>query len=207
MPLVAASAARTGLAALALALVATLFHAPAPAAAQTFETGFAQFGQSNTDPIEIEADALEVQDRSNVAVFSGNVTVTQGNAAMQTARLTVHYSAPVSGAATAASTGESEAETEAESEAASPATPQNQRISRLEAEGRVLITAEGQSATGDAGTVNFDERTMALSGNVTLSQAGNVVTGETLTVNLDTGVARVESRSRVRVLLTPGSAN
>jgi lipopolysaccharide export system protein LptA len=162
-----------------------------PAAAQTFETGFADFGTDNEAPIEIEADALEVQDRENVAVFTGNVTVTQEDAAMQTSRLTVHYAR--------------NAQTEADADA--PATPQNQRISRLEADGKVVITADGQSATGNTGTIDFDGRTLSLNGNVTLSQSGNVVTGDVLTVDLNTGVARVESRSRVRVLLNPGGGN
>lgn len=160
------------------------------ATAQTFDTRFADFGQSAENPIEIEADELEVQDQSNVAVFTGNVTVTQAGAALQTARLTVHYAAP-EGGTTAAGEGDA------------PATPQNQRISRLEAEGRVLLSSNGQSATGDAGTVDFDGRTMALNGNVTLSQEGNVVTGDRLTIDLDTGVARVQSTGRVRVLLNP----
>lgn len=172
------------------AVAAVLLAAPA-VSAQTFETGFAQFGSNQSTPIEIEADELEVQDKSNVAVFSGNVVVTQGKAALQTARLTVFYAQSALPAATSAE--------------AAPQTPQAQRISRLEAEGKVLITADGQSATGDTGTVNFDDRTLALNGNVTLSQEGNVVTGDTLTVSLDTGVARVKSRSRVRVLLTPGA--
>ncbi|MEM8665724.1 MAG: LptA/OstA family protein, partial [Pseudomonadota bacterium] len=70
----------------------------------------------------------------------------------------------------------------------------------------LITSADGQSATGDTGTVNFDDRTMSLNGNVTLTQDGNVVTGDTLTVSLDTGIARVQSRGRVRVLLTPGGA-
>lgn len=161
-----------------------------PASAQTFETGFADFGSDNSAPIEIEADALEVQDRQNVAVFTGNVTVTQEDAALQTSRLVVHYA--------------ESALPDGENPTAVPPTPQNQRISRLEADGKVVITADGQSATGDTGTIDFDGRTLRLAGNVTLSQNGNVVTGETLTVDLNTGVARVESRSRVRVLLNPG---
>lgn len=188
---------RAALAAL-LALTAAPVVSAAPAAAQTFETGFAQFGSDQSTPIEIEADALEVQDRDNTAVFSGNVTVRQAEAALQTSRLTVHYGAnalPTADQAAAAATGT----------AAAPSTPQNQRISRLEADGSVVISSDGQSATGDRGTVDFDGRTLALNGNVTLTQAGNVVTGETLTVDLNTGIARVQSTGRVRVLLTPGS--
>lgn len=190
MPL---SVPRAGVAAIGLLIAAAVAGPatlmPVPAAAQTLNTSFASFGQDDATPIEIEADELEVQDKSSVAVFSGNVTVTQGAAALQTARLTVHYAAP-----------------QASDAGDAPATPQNQRISRLEADGRVLITSEGQSATGDAGTVNFDNRTMSLNGNVTLSQAGNVVTGDAVTVDLDTGVAKVQSKRRVRVLLSPGGA-
>jgi lipopolysaccharide export system protein LptA len=189
---------------LSAVLAAILIAGAAPAAAQTFETGFAQFGADQSTPIEIEADALEVQDKSNLAVFTGNVTVHQADAALQTSRLTVHYAAsalPTADEAAAAATGVSPAPA-----ADAPATPQNQRISRLEAQGNVVITSNGQSATGNSGTVDFDAKTLALNGNVTLSQGGNVVTGDTLTVDLNTGVARVQSKGRVRVLLTPGGA-
>ncbi|MBJ3777148.1 LptA/OstA family protein [Acuticoccus mangrovi] len=172
-------------------VIAILAASLSASAAQTLQTGFADFGSDQNTPIEIEADALEVQDKSNIAVFTGNVTVRQKEASLQTSRLTVHYAANPQAPRT---------------DGDAPATPQNQRISRLEADGKVLLTANGQSATGDAGTVNFDDRTLALNGNVTLSQDGNVITGDTITVNLDTGIARVESRSRVRVLLSPGGA-
>lgn len=171
----------------AILLAAALSLAAVPAAAQTFDTGFAEFGTNTSAPIEIEADALEVQDRENVAVFTGNVVVRQEGAALETSRLTVHY-----------------AESALPEPGRDPTTPQNQRISRLEAEGGVIISSEGQSATGETGTVNFDDRTINLNGGITLNQDGNVVTGDTLTVSLDTGVARVTSSSRVRVLLTPG---
>lgn len=176
--------------ALAACLLAPLVLgvSPGAATAQTFETGFADFGTDNDAPIEIEADTLEVQDRDNVAVFTGNVTVTQKDAAMQTARLTVHYAR----------------NPQTSDDADAPATPQNQRIARLDADGKVLIESEGQSATGETGTIDFDARTLSLEGDVTLSQSGNVVTGDTLKIDLDTGIARVESRSRVRVLLNPG---
>ncbi|WMS43759.1 LptA/OstA family protein [Acuticoccus sp. MNP-M23] len=175
------------LSAFAALLLAAFALAPLHASAQTFDTGFADFGSDQSSPIEIEADELEVQDKSNAAIFKGNVVVKQEQAALQTSTLTVYYSQsamPASGE--------------------NPSTPQNQRISRLEASGRVLITADGQSATGDAGVVNFDDRTLSLTGNVTLTQDGNVVTGDKLTVSLDTGVASVQSSSRVRVLLNPG---
>ncbi|UOM35654.1 LptA/OstA family protein [Acuticoccus sp. I52.16.1] len=181
---------------LARVLLLALLVAPLPAAAQQLQTGFADFGQDQDTPIEIEADALEVQDKQSTAVFTGNVTVRQGNAALQTSRLTVVYSQsalPSPDAATsAASTGKA------------PSTPGQQRISRLEASGEVLLESDGQTATGNDGVIDFDSNTLSLNGNVTLTQGQNVVTGDTLTVDLNTGIARVQSTGRVRVLLTPG---
>lgn len=179
------------------ALVALLFAAASPATAQTLQTGFADFGTDQGAPIEIEADELEVKDKESVAVFSGNVTVRQEGAALQTAELTVHYAQSALGADAVDAVAQGEA----------PATPQNQRISRLEAKGRVLITSGGQAATGDTGLVDFDDRRLQLVGNVTLTQDGNVVSGDRLNVDLDTGIARVESTSRVRVLLNPGGGD
>ena len=180
---------------LARALVIAVLVAPLPAAAQQLQTGFADFGQDQDTPIEIEADALEVQDKQSTAIFTGNVTVRQGNAALQTSRLMVVYSQsalPSPDAATSAASGKA------------PATPGNQRISRLEASGEVLLESDGQTATGNEGTIDFDSNTLALTGNVTLTQGENVVTGDKLTVDLNTGVARVQSTGRVRVLLNPG---
>jgi lipopolysaccharide export system protein LptA len=188
---------RAALAALVLAGGSAV--AAAPAAAQQVQTGFADFGSDQQTPIEIEADELEVQDKASEATFAGNVTVRQGETALQTSRLKVLYAQSALATRTRAEGGTTP-------EGQSPATPTNQRISRLEASGKVLITAKGQSATGDTGVVNFDARTLALNGNVTLAQGQNVVTGDTLTVDLNTGVARVQSKGRVRVLLTPGGA-
>lgn len=169
-----------------LILALVLATAAVTAAAQTFDTSFANFGAGNDAPIAIEADELEVKDRENRAVFSGNVTVTQGDSSLRASRLTVVYAGSAAEAATA------------------PSTPQDQRISRLEASGTVLVAAGNQAASGDEGTVDFDARTLSLTGDVTLSQDENVITGDALTVDLATGIARVTSTGRVRVLLSPG---
>ena len=43
-------------------------------------------------PIEVEADALEVEDTKQTATFSGNVRVTQAGMTLTAARMTVAYS-------------------------------------------------------------------------------------------------------------------
>ncbi|MDX1519199.1 MAG: LptA/OstA family protein, partial [Gammaproteobacteria bacterium] len=42
-------------------------------------------------PIEIEADAAELDDRKNVTVYTGNVIVTQGSIRMTGEKMTVYY--------------------------------------------------------------------------------------------------------------------
>src|SRR3546814_18030185 len=42
-------------------------------------------------PVDVDADRIEVQDRQDRAVFSGNVKVRQGNLAIDAARLRVAY--------------------------------------------------------------------------------------------------------------------
>ena len=44
-----------------------------------------------TQPIEITADSLEVEQANQLAIFEGNVQVVQGNIRMRAAKLVVHY--------------------------------------------------------------------------------------------------------------------
>jgi lipopolysaccharide export system protein LptA len=131
---------------------------------------FKGFGSNSKDPIQIEADNLEVRDQENMAVFSGNVTVRQKDTVMKTATLKVFYEPKSAG-------GEKTAE--------------NQQVRRYEAEGKVLITQNNQAVTGDTGW--FDMRSQkaqisAASGNkVVVTQDKNIATGARLDVNLTTG--------------------
>lgn len=182
-------------AALAALIVAAAAASPGAAWAQSFDTDFAGLAADTADPIEIEADELEVRDRDGVAVFSGNVTVRQQKSALKTQRLTVHY---LGGGQRTALLGGA-------SDGAPGGAGASQEIARLEASGKVLVTSEGQAATGDSGVIDMQAREMVLAGNVTLTQGENVITGDRLVVDLKSGRATVESSSRVRMLLTPNA--
>jgi lipopolysaccharide export system protein LptA len=154
-------------------------------------TGFAGFGADNKGPIQIEARELEVRDKEGLAVFTGDVTVRQGDTTLQTPKLIVHYARAAGG-----STGAQPA-----------AVGGGQDIERLEAAGKVLVTSKDQSATGDAANYDAKGQLLELNGNVVLTQGKNVVRGDRLVVNLDTGVARVLStKNRVQMLLSPNDA-
>lgn len=170
-------AAAAGAALLGLALAA------GAAGAQTFSDAFAGFGSNEREPIQIEARELQVQDKSQSAVFSGDVVVTQGDAMLKTQRLVVHYDGSAAGGV-------------------------NQRISKLEASGRVYISSKDQTATGERATFDMNQQLMVMTGGeVVLSQGPNVVVGNKLTVNLKTGKADLEAKNtgRVKVLIQPNT--
>src|SRR5207244_834616 len=79
-----------------------------------------------------------------------------------------------------------------------------QRISRLEAKGGVVVTQKDQTATGEQGLFDMRANTVTLTGNVVVSQGDNVLRGERLVVDLTTGVSRVDagkSHGPVRMLI------
>ncbi|MDD7909811.1 MULTISPECIES: LptA/OstA family protein [Pseudovibrio] len=155
--------------------------------AQTFDDAFAGFGANSDEPIQIEAENLEVQDNQKSAVFSGSVVVSQGDATLKTERLKVFYGGSL------ASSGESGLQ---------------QSISRLEAAGGVFISSKDQTATGDDANFDMEKNVMVMTGErVVLSQGPNVVVGSKLTVNLETGKVDLVSQNtgRVKMLLQPNS--
>ena len=173
----------------ALAAVLCVFAISQVASAQTFSDAFAGFGSNSKEPIQIEAQELEVEDKTNSATFKGDVVVSQGDTRLKTERLRVFYDGSATGTV-------------------------QQKISRLEASGRVYITAKDQTATGDQASFDMGRQVMVMTGKeVVLSQGPNVVVGKKLTVNLKTGTANLQGKvsgtsagsGRVKVLLQPNS--
>lgn len=125
----------------------------------------------NSDaPIDLKADHIELQDKANRALFTGNVVVKQAEMTLNAARMTVTYAGQIS-------TG---------------ATPEAQRI---DASGGVTVTRPTQSARGNFAVYDLNKRVITMLGAVTLIQAGNTVSGGRLTINLDTGRAVIDGSS------------
>lgn len=138
--------------------------------------------KNSKEPITIEADALEVFDKEQRALYTGNVVVTQGDTVMKAKKMVIFYDKPA----------------EQASPAAAP-TGDTTSIRRVEAEGGVVITDKNQIATGDNGIYENATDTVTLTGNVTLSKGKNVTKGSKLVYNLGTGVANVEAGGTGRV--------
>jgi len=173
--------AAAAISAICLALAAT--QAIAQTSTQNRLSGLKMSGN---EPIQIESDKLEVREKENVAVFSGNVSVVQGPTLLKAGKLTVYY---VSGTGSA--------------------TTGSAAIDRLEVDGKVYVKSEDQVATGDRGTFDMKSEVLVLSGKeVVLSQGTNVLVGCKLTVDMKTGEANVDGcGGRVKGLFQPNSAN
>lgn len=117
-------------------------------------------------PIEISADSLEVQDKSQQAVFAGNVRVTQADMVLRADRLEVFYAG---GSVTDGGGG-------------GPSS-----IKKIEARGNVFVTSKEDTAQGDTAVYEPDKGIVTMRGNVILTRGENVLKGTELVVNLNTG--------------------
>lgn len=154
-----------------------------PVLAQNVSEAFSGLSSSSKDPIEIEADELEVQDRKKTAVFRGNVRLVQGPTTLRASSITVYYSGRASGS--------------------------TQQISKVEARGPIRVTSKDQTARGDRATFMMASQVLTLAGNVVLTKGGNELRGQKLVVNLKTGESRIDapknqSGGRVRGVFLPG---
>lgn len=73
--------------------------------------------------------------------------------------------------------------------------PANQpsKISKVDAQGHVLLVSEDQIARGDSGVYNLDTGIATLSGHVTLTRGDNELSGQYAVVDTNTNVARLLS--------------
>lgn len=124
--------------------------------------------------IEITADTLEVRQSENVAVFEGSVNAVQGELVLNADMLTVYYREDQGGQG-------------------------NLGVSRIDAEGNVIISSPDETAQGHRGTYDVESGRIDLAGGVILSRGNNIVEGETLTMDLESGVSRVSSGGNARV--------
>jgi lipopolysaccharide export system protein LptA len=142
-------------------LLAVALLAAAPLAAQT--------AHNSNAPIDFGADHIELQDKANRGVLSGNVSVRQAEMTLNSARMTVSYTGQVVGG-----------------------SPQ---VSRIDASGGVTVRRPDQTAKSQYAIYDLNRRVITMLGAVTLTQGGNTVNGGRLTINLDTGRAVVDGNS------------
>lgn len=129
----------------------------------------AQTRHNTNAPIDFGADTIELQDRANRAVLSGNVAVRQAEMSLNSARMTVNYTGQVIGG--------------------------NPQVSRLDAAGGVVVRRPDQTARSQYAVYDLNKRIITMVGAVSLTQGSNTVNGGRLTINLDTGRAVIDGSS------------
>ncbi|MFL6846110.1 MAG: LptA/OstA family protein [Allosphingosinicella sp.] len=117
-------------------------------------------GHNSDAPIDVASDRIEVQDRADRAIFSGNVVVRQGDLTLTAPRITVAYS-----------------------------SAGGIQVRRVDASGGVTVKSPSETASGNVGIYDTEARLITLIGDVRLVQKDAKVNGGRLTIDLDSGRA------------------
>jgi lipopolysaccharide export system protein LptA len=117
-------------------------------------------GHDTSQPVDVASDRIEVMDRADRAVFSGNVQVRQGALQLGAARLTVSY-----------------------------ANTRGIQIQRLDASGGVTLRSPSETARSQFAIYDLNRRIVTMIGGVTLVRGENRIQGGRLVLDLDSGRA------------------
>ena len=120
-------------------------------------------GHDSNAPVDVTADRIEVQDRSDRAIFAGNVNVRQASLTLLTDRLTVAYS-----------------------------SAGGVQIRRLDAAGGVVVRSPSETARGSFGVYDLDSKLITLIGDVQLTRGGSQINGSRLVIDLTSGRAVID---------------
>lgn len=123
-------------------------------------------GHNSNAPVSYAADRIELQDRQNRVVLSGNVQINQAGLNLNAARTIVNYSDAGS-----------------------------LRIQRIMATGGVNVSRGNERASGDTAVYDFNRRIITMAGNVRLNRGGDTLNGGRLVIDLASGVSSVDGRA------------
>ena len=166
---------------------------------------FGGMGGDSKEPIKIDANKLDVLDKDNKAVFSGNVVAVQGETTVRCSVMTVFYEGrggPNAG-------GKKGATPPAPPAAANGQQGNDSSIKRIECAGPVTVVSKTQAATSDNAVFDRANNKVVMTGNVALNDGPNITRGERLVYDKQTGVANVETKpgGRVQGFFVPNSGD
>ncbi len=134
-------------------------------------------------PIEVEADRLEVRDDENLSIYEGNVSLVQGSLRIRSDRLVIHFN--------------ERRELTLMEMTGSPA-----RLRQLDDQQREML--------GQAQRINYteSESLLELIGEARFDHAGDTIESERIRINTDNNSIQAGSSDpdkRVKMLIQPGS--
>ena len=116
-------------------------------------------------PVDYAADRIELQDRQNRVVLSGNVDIKQADLRLRASRTVVDFT-----------------------------NAGSLQIQRITANGGVTVTRAAEVATGDVAIYDFNRRIITMVGNASLKRSGDTLRGNRFVVDLNSGVSAAEGR-------------
>lgn len=120
--------------------------------------------QDSSLPVQVESDALQVDQSTGEAVFTGNVKVVQGDMTITSVRARVEY------------------------------TPDSNEVNKVFFYEDVLFTSPTDAAEGDEAVYTLATGEVIITGNVLLTQGQTTISGSRLVYNLDAGTGVMEGR-------------
>ena len=149
-----------------LLAVLMVFLVPLGAAAQGAQVAFGGMQQDTRAPVEVTADALQVNQSDGTALYTGNVVIAQGQMRLAAPRVLVVYSS------------------------------EGGRIQRMEASGGVTLVSGSEAAEAQRADYDIEAGRVVMTGNVLLTQGPSALTAERMVVNLRDGTAQMSGRVR-----------
>lgn len=125
-------------------------------------------------PVNFGADRIELMDKQNRVVLSGNVEITQADLTMRAARTTMAYT-----------------------------DVGTLQIQRIDAMGGVVVTRGNERASGDVAVYDFDRKIITMAGNVALRRGTDTLNGGRLVIDLNTGISNIDGRASGGALAAP----
>jgi lipopolysaccharide export system protein LptA len=120
-------------------------------------------GHNSNAPVNYSADRIELQDKQDRVVLSGNVDITQADLNLKAARTLVNYT-----------------------------NAGSLKIQRITATGGVTVVRGTERAAGDVAVYDFNRRVITMAGNVHLNRGGDTLNGGRLVIDLKSGVSSVD---------------
>ena len=114
-------------------------------------------------PVNYAADRIELQDRENRVILSGNVVIEQAGLTVRSARTLVNFT----------DTG-------------------SLSIQRITATGGDEVTRGDERASGDNAIYDFNRRIITMAGNVRLRRGSDTLNGGRLVIDLESGLSSVD---------------
>jgi lipopolysaccharide export system protein LptA len=115
-------------------------------------------GHNTNAPVDWTADRMDVDDKANRAVLTGNVVATQGDLTLTAARVTAAY-----------------------------IRNPDVHVERLDATGGVVVRSPSETARGEYGIYDLNRKLITMVGNVVLTRCDGTIRGGRLVYDLDSG--------------------